>query len=86
MDHSHTENSSAGNTFNEQSQDAAYMQMKNRGKQVITPHNVSRISTAKGSMGQPLMSGSYKSTGHHMPHHITGPSKRHGSNFEDYRA
>ena len=86
MDSSRMENSSAGNTFNEQSQDAAFMQARNRSKQVNTPHNVSRMSTAMGSMGQPLMSGFSKSTGQHMPHQFSGPSKRYGSNFEDYRA
>ena len=86
MDSTRRENMYAGETLNEQSQDPAFMMAMNRGKQANVPHNVSRLSTARGSMGQPLVSGVSKSTGQHMPHQFSGPSKRYGSNFEDYRA
>lgn len=80
------ENSAAGNTLTELAADRSTKMLLHRSKQPHVQHNVSRMETARGSMGNPLMSGYAGSTGQNTHHSMTGPSKRHGSNFEDYRA
>jgi len=86
MDSAREENASAGNTLTEQTSDRSFYYLKNRSKQPNVPHNVSRVETTRGSMGNPLVSGYSNPIKHHTPHAVTGPTKRYGSNFEDYRA